>query len=97
MFLVFLCRAVLKTFVDFGTMLIGAEGARLLENAIAFSSCVGGFEEEFQCPAGVRGRGDPTGAFSAEEAPRHARGFAERLERKSTSIFNTALRYPNVV
>jgi hypothetical protein len=47
-------------------MLIGAEGARLLENAIAFSSCVGGFEEEFQCPAGVRGRGDPTGAFSAE-------------------------------
>jgi hypothetical protein len=25
-------------------------------------------------PAGVRGRGDPTGAKSAEEAPRHARG-----------------------
>ena len=42
------------------TMLIGAEGARLLENAIAFSSCVGGLEEEFQSPAGVRGRGDPT-------------------------------------
>jgi len=42
--------------------LIGAEGARLLENANAFSSCVGGLEEEFQCPAGVRGRGDPTDA-----------------------------------
>jgi hypothetical protein len=53
---------------------------------------VGGVEEEFQCPAGVRGRGDPTGAFSAEEAPRHARGFAEHLERKSTEhIFK---RYP---
>jgi hypothetical protein len=25
-------------------------------------------------PAGVRGRGDPTGAISAEEAPRNARG-----------------------
>jgi hypothetical protein len=25
-------------------------------------------------PAGVRGRGDPTGAKSAEEAPRNARG-----------------------
>ena len=28
--------------------------------------------------------------FSGEEAPRHARGFAERLERKSTSKFNIA-------
>ncbi|MFB5197400.1 hypothetical protein ACE198_21240 [Neobacillus sp. KR4-4] len=25
-------------------------------------------------PAGVRGRGDPAGAKSGEEAPRHARG-----------------------
>jgi hypothetical protein len=25
-------------------------------------------------PAGVRGRGDPTGTYGAEEAPRHARG-----------------------
>jgi hypothetical protein len=35
------------------------EGARLLENAIAFSSCVGRFEEVNQCPAGGRDRGDP--------------------------------------
>jgi hypothetical protein len=54
------------------TMLIGAEGARLLENAIAFPSCVGGFKDVIQCPAGVRDRGDPAGAGSAEEAPRTA-------------------------
>ncbi|MBM7653711.1 hypothetical protein JOC76_003189 [Neobacillus cucumis] len=83
---------MLKAIVDFETMLIGAEGARLLENAIAFSSCVGGLEEEFQCPAGVRGRGDPADAFSVEEAPRHARGFAERLQRKSTFMFYTAYK-----
>ena len=86
----FYLRALLNEIVVFNTLFIGAEGARLLENAIAFSSCVGGFEEEFQCPAGVRDRGDPADAFSVEEAPRHARGFAERLQRKSTFNFNTA-------
>ncbi|WP_222127414.1 hypothetical protein [Bacillus sp. X1(2014)] len=30
--------------------------------------------EGTKTPAGVRGRGDPTGAESAEEAPRNARG-----------------------
>jgi hypothetical protein len=45
-------------------MLIGAEGARLLENAIAFPSCVGGFKDVIQCPAGVRDRGDPAGAIA---------------------------------
>ena len=30
--------------------------------------------EGAKTPAGVRGRGDPTGAVSAEEAPRNARG-----------------------
>jgi hypothetical protein len=30
--------------------------------------------EGAKTPAGVRGRGDPAGAKSAEEAPRHARG-----------------------
>jgi hypothetical protein len=30
--------------------------------------------EGAKTPAGVRGRGDPTGAYGAEEAPRHARG-----------------------
>ena len=30
--------------------------------------------EVAKTPAGVRGRGDPAGAESAEEAPRHARG-----------------------
>jgi hypothetical protein len=55
----FLFNAVLKVTVDFRTLLICAEGARLLENAIAFSSCVGRFEDVIQCPAGGRDRGDP--------------------------------------
>jgi hypothetical protein len=50
-------------------VLIGAEGARLLENAIAFSSCVGKFKDAIQCPAGVRGRGDPTGALAPRRLP----------------------------
>jgi hypothetical protein len=53
----------------FETMLIGAEGARLLENAIAFPSCVGGFKDVIQCPAGVLGRGDPTGALAPRRLP----------------------------
>jgi hypothetical protein len=47
-------------------MLIGAEGVRLLENAIAFPSCVGGFKDVIQCPAGVRGRGGSHTATRAE-------------------------------
>ncbi|MDQ0975260.1 hypothetical protein QFZ31_005138 [Neobacillus niacini] len=42
---------------------------RLLENAIAFSSCVGGFEDEIQCPAGGRGWGDPAGALASRRLP----------------------------
>ena len=60
--------AVLKETVEFRTLLICAEGARLLENAIAFSSCVGSFEDVNQCPAGGRDRGDrPRRCFSTEE------------------------------
>jgi hypothetical protein len=54
--------AVLKVTVDFVTMLIGAEGAKILENAIAFSSCGDYSKMIIQRPAGVRGWGDPTGA-----------------------------------
>jgi hypothetical protein len=50
---------------------------------------VGGFKDVIQCPAGVRGRGDPAGAGSAEEAPRNAHGCS-LLERKSTTKFNRA-------
>ncbi|WP_090763263.1 hypothetical protein [Bacillus sp. OK048] len=50
-------------------MLIFAEGARLLENAIAFSSCVGRFEDVNQCPAGGRDRGDPAGALAPRRLP----------------------------
>jgi hypothetical protein len=65
----------MKTFVFYITavnkepllfnVLICAEGTRLLENAIAFSSCVGRFEEVNQCPAGGRGRGDPADALAS--------------------------------
>jgi hypothetical protein len=67
---------MLKLIFDFGTLLICAEGARLLENAIAFSSCVGRFEEVNQCPAG----GFPVRLRKAK-----------RLEHKSTAKFNRAL------
>ena len=53
--MLFYFMAKLMLFDDFGTLLIGAEGAKT--------------------PAGVRGRGDPAGAKSAEEAPRNARGM----------------------
>jgi hypothetical protein len=52
--------------------MIGAEGARLLKNAIAFPSCVGGFKDVIQCPAGVRVRERPPRRSRAEEAPRTA-------------------------
>ncbi|SDM74564.1 hypothetical protein SAMN05443253_105183 [Bacillus sp. OK048] len=60
---------VLEFIVDISTLLIGVEGTRLLENAIAFSSCVGRFEDVIQCPAGGRGRGDPTGASAPRRLP----------------------------
>jgi hypothetical protein len=60
---------VLKVTIDLRTLLFCAEGARLLENAIAFSSCVGGFEEVNQCPAGGRDRGDPAGALAPRRLP----------------------------
>ena len=43
-------------------MLIEAEGARLLENVIAFPLCGVYSRMLVQCPAGVRDWGDPTGA-----------------------------------
>jgi hypothetical protein len=55
----------------FETMLIGAEGARLLENAIAFPSCVGGFKDVIQCPAGV-------GAGETPQALKRRGGSPER-------------------
>jgi hypothetical protein len=60
---------MLKLIIDFGTLLICAEGARLLENAIAFSSCVGRFEDVNQCPAGGRDRGDPADALASRRLP----------------------------
>jgi hypothetical protein len=62
-------KAVFKETVDFRTLLICAEGARLLENAIAFSSCVGRFEEVNQCPAGGRDRGDPAHLLASRRFP----------------------------
>jgi hypothetical protein len=61
--------AVLKETIDFVTLLICAEGARLLENAIAFSSCVGRFEDVNQCPAGGRYRGDPAHLLAPRRLP----------------------------
>jgi hypothetical protein len=60
---------MLKLIIDFDTLVICAEGARLLENAIAFSSCVGRFEDVNQCPAGGQDRGDPAGALAPRRLP----------------------------
>jgi hypothetical protein len=70
----FFTLAVLKVIVDLLTMLIGAEGARLLENAIAFPSCVGGLKDVHSMSCGRTGQGRPRRRLSAEEAPRTARG-----------------------
>ncbi|AZU63171.1 hypothetical protein CHR53_18970 [Neobacillus mesonae] len=77
-----------KVFIETHTVDWSGRRRRLLENANAFSSCVGGFEDVIQCPAGVRGRGDPAGA-KAQEALRHARGKRSRLERKSTDLLKS--------
>ncbi len=45
----------------------------MLKVNVEFSTLLIGVEGA-KTPAGVRGRGDPTGAKSAEEAPRNARG-----------------------
>jgi hypothetical protein len=60
---------MLKLIIYFGTLLICAEGARLLENATAFSSCVGSFEDVNQCPAGGRDRGDPAHLLAPRRLP----------------------------
>jgi hypothetical protein len=70
---------------DFGTLLIGTEGTRLLENAIAFSSCVGGFVDvKFnvlrETPQALKRRG------GFPNRPRKAKC----LEWKSTDYFTTA-------
>ncbi len=56
--------------------LTGTEGARLLENANAFPSCAGKFEEVFKCPAGCCGPGETPQGLSAEAGQAHhtARG-----------------------
>ena len=45
----------------------------MLEDIIYFGTLLT-FVPGAKTPAGVRGRGDPAGAKSAEEAPRNARG-----------------------
>ena len=45
----------------------------VLKNNVDFGTLLIGVEGT-KTPAGVRGRGDPAGAKSAEEALRHARG-----------------------
>jgi hypothetical protein len=66
--------AVLKVIVDFMTLLICAEGTRLLENAIAFSSCVGKFNDANQCPAGLAGQGETPQALKRRGGSPTARG-----------------------
>jgi hypothetical protein len=83
--------AVLKVIVDLLTMLIGAEGARLLENAIAFPSCVGGFKDANSMSCGRTGQGDTPQALKRRGGSPYRPRKAKLLERKSTCKFNIAL------
>jgi hypothetical protein len=65
---------MLKPLVNFATMLIGTEGARLLENAIAFSSCGEYSWKLIQCPAGKAGQGRPRRRVKRRGGSRTARG-----------------------
>ncbi|WP_222127325.1 hypothetical protein [Bacillus sp. X1(2014)] len=47
--------------------------------------------EGAKTPAGVRGRGDPTGAKSAEEAPRNARGKRSTWSGNQQNLYQKAL------
>jgi hypothetical protein len=82
-------KAVLKAIFDFITMLIGAEGARLLENANAFSSCVGEFKDAKSMSCGRTGQGRPHRRFKRRGGSPDRPRKAKRLERKSTGKFNT--------
>jgi hypothetical protein len=76
--------------VDFRTLLICAEGARLLENAIAFSSCVGRFEDVNQCPAVGRDRGDPAhllAPWRLPEPPAESEATRDRQRPPVTAVF----------
>jgi|UPI000411915E hypothetical protein len=71
-------------------MLIEAEGARLLENAFAFPSCVGRFHDAHSMSSGKSESGEIQQAQCAEKAP-GSPAESERRKRTSTFKFNRAL------
>jgi hypothetical protein len=77
--------------VDVVTGLIGAEGARLLENGYRIFFVRGQIQGSKQCPAGVRGRGRPHWRLSRGGFPQLLRK-AKHLELQSTDKFNTKKR-----
>ena len=74
---------MLKLIVDFTTLLIGAEGARLHENANAFPSCGDYSRKLIQCPAGERGNWETPQAVTPRRFP-SLLAESKCLERKST-------------
>jgi hypothetical protein len=65
---------VLKLNFDFGTLLIFVPGTKTPRKCYRIFFVRGRIRGcKIQCPAGGRGRGDPTGA-AARQAPRTARG-----------------------
>ncbi|MFB5197580.1 hypothetical protein ACE198_22175 [Neobacillus sp. KR4-4] len=53
--------------------------------------------EGTKTPAGVRGRGDPAGAKSAEEAPRHARGKRSAWNGNQQTILTQPSVKPSII
>jgi hypothetical protein len=74
----------------FGTLLICAEGTRLLENAIAFSSCVGGFVDVKFNVLREDGAGETPQALQRRGGSPNRPRKAKCLEWKSTDKFNSA-------
>jgi hypothetical protein len=76
--------------VDFYTLLIGAEDAKILENASAFPSCGVDSMKLIQCPVGVWFRGDPANA-SVEEARRNTHGKRSVWREINRQVYQSQL------
>jgi len=64
----YLFLGFVKEYCGFFTMLIEAEGARLLENAFAFPSCVGRFHDAHSMSSGKSERRKRTSTFKFNRA-----------------------------
>ncbi|MBS8263598.1 hypothetical protein DYI25_03965 [Mesobacillus boroniphilus] len=70
--------------------MIGTEGARLLENANAFSSCVGRLTDAQSMSCGSAGQVRPRWGFSAEEAYRTPQRRISFFKKPAVGLFHNS-------